>query len=71
MGEALGAASKEAAKSVAGLAAGGLGALIKYGPKQRRVDPFTRATAEAADPEAAMPTDESHRRSRPTGWPLA
>jgi hypothetical protein len=58
VGEALGAASKEAAKAVAGVAAGGLGALIKYGPKQRRVDPFTRATAEAADRDAAMPTDE-------------
>ena len=58
VGEALGAAGKEAAKAVAGMAAGGLGALIKYGPKQGRVDPFTRATTEAADPDAAMPADE-------------
>jgi hypothetical protein len=56
--EAAGEAGKEAAKAVAGMAAGGLGALIKYGPKGRQVDPFTRATDEAADPEAAMPTDE-------------
>ena len=58
VGEAPGAAGKEAAKAVAGMAAGGLGALIKYGPKGRRVDPFTQAASEAADPEAAMPTDE-------------
>jgi hypothetical protein len=58
LGEALRPAAKEAAKAVAGLAAGGLGALIRYTPSRRRVDPFTRAAAEAADPEAAMPTDE-------------
>jgi hypothetical protein len=58
LGEALGAAGKEAAKTVAGLAAGGLGALIRYAPRRQRVDPFARATAEAADPEAQMPTDE-------------
>ena len=58
VGEALGTAGKEAAKTVAGLAAGGLGALIRYSPRGRRVDPFTRAAAEAADPEAEMPTDE-------------
>lgn len=56
--EAAGEAGKEAAKAVAGMAAGGLGALIKYGPKGRQVDPFTQATDEAADPQAAMPTDE-------------
>jgi hypothetical protein len=58
LGEALRPAAKEAAQAVAGLAAGGLGALIRYAPTRRRVDPFTRATAETADPEAAMPTDE-------------
>jgi hypothetical protein len=58
LGEALGAAGKEAAKTVAGLAAGGLGALIRYAPRRQRVDPFARATAEAADPEAQMPADE-------------
>ena len=36
------------------MAAGGLGALIKYAPKGR-VDPFTEAIA---DPDAAMPADE-------------
>jgi hypothetical protein len=58
LGEALQTASKEAAKAVAGMAAGGLGALIRYAPKGQRVDPFTQATAEDVDPEAAMPTDE-------------
>ena len=58
LGEALGAAGKEAAKTVAGMAAGGLGALIRYAPKRQRADPFAQATAEAADPEAQMPTDE-------------
>jgi hypothetical protein len=57
LGEALGAAGKEAAKTVAGMAAGGLGALIRYAPKGR-IDPFAQATAETADLEAAMPTDE-------------
>ena len=58
LGEALGTAGKEAAKTVVGMAAGGLGALIRYTPSRRRVDPFTRAAAEAADPEGQMPTDE-------------
>jgi hypothetical protein len=58
VGEALGAAGKEAAKAVAGLAAGGLGALIKYAPRPR-VDPFAQAAAEAADPEAELPADET------------
>lgn len=57
LGEALGTAGKEAAKTVAGMAAGGLGALIRYAPKGRS-DPFAQATAEAVDPEAAMPADE-------------
>ena len=38
-----------------GLAAGGLGAAIKYTPK-RHVDPFAAATAE--DPDDVMPDDE-------------
>ena len=45
----------EALKMVGGLAAGGLGAAIKYTPK-RQVDPFAAATAE--DPDDAMPDDE-------------
>jgi hypothetical protein len=45
----------EALKMVAGLAAGGLGAAIKYAPK-RHVDPFAAATAE--DPDDVMPDDE-------------
>ena len=45
----------EALKMVAGLAAGGLGAAIKYAPKQR-VDPFATATSE--DPDDVMPDDE-------------
>jgi hypothetical protein len=70
MREAAGEAGKEAAKAVAGMAAGGLGALIKYGPKGRRVDPFTQAASEAADPEAAMPTDE-RPPEEPAGGPEA
>jgi hypothetical protein len=68
LGEAVGTAGKEAAKAVAGIAAGGLGALIRYTPKGRRVDPFTVATAEAADPDAAMPTDEQPPEE-PAGGP--
>ena len=45
----------EALKMVAGLAAGGLGAAIKYAPR-RHVDPFAAATAE--DPDDVMPDDE-------------
>jgi hypothetical protein len=45
----------EALKLVAGLAAGGLGAAIKYAPK-RPVDPFAAATSE--DPDDVMPDDE-------------
>ena len=44
-----------ALKMVGGLAAGGLGAVIKYTPK-RQADPFAAATAE--DPDDAMPDDE-------------
>jgi hypothetical protein len=46
---------QEALKLVAGLAAGGLGAAIKYTPK-RQVDPFAAATAE--NPDDVMPDDE-------------
>jgi hypothetical protein len=45
-----------ALKMVAGLAAGGLGAAIKYAPK-RRVDPFAAATSE--EPGDVMPDDEA------------
>jgi hypothetical protein len=58
LGGALETAGKEAAKAVAGLAAGGLGALIRYAPRRPRTDPFAQATAEATDPEAEMPADE-------------
>ena len=58
LGDALETAGKEAVKTVAGLVAGGLGALIRYTPRRQRIDPFARATTEAADPEAGMPTDE-------------
>jgi hypothetical protein len=44
-----------ALKMVGGLAAGGLGAAVRYAPK-RRADPFAAATAE--DPDDAMPDDE-------------
>jgi hypothetical protein len=48
----------EAAKTAAGLAAGGLGAVIRYSPFGRvRVDPFARATGED-DPEPEMPVDD-------------
>jgi hypothetical protein len=46
---------REALKMVAGLAAGGLGAAIKFTPR-RHADPFAAATAE--DPDDAMPDDE-------------
>lgn len=55
--DTLEAKAREAAKTVAGMAAGGLGAVIRYGPS-RNGDPFAQATAEESDPEAAMPTDE-------------
>jgi hypothetical protein len=47
----------EAARAVAGLAAGGLGAALKHLPG-RRVDPFERATTEATDQDRVMPADE-------------
>lgn len=53
----LATAGKEAARAVAGIAAGGLGALIKYGAS-RGADPFATATTEDPDPAAAMPADE-------------
>ncbi len=48
-------AGLEALKMVGGLAAGGLGAAIKYTPR-RHSDPFAAATAE--HPDDAMPDDE-------------
>jgi hypothetical protein len=51
-----GAAGREAAKTVGGLAAGGLGAALRYAP-QKRQDSFAQAT-EDADPEPAMPADD-------------
>ena len=51
-----GVAGREAAKTVGGLAAGGLGAALRYGPRKRQ-DPFAQAT-EDDDPEPAMPADE-------------
>jgi len=48
----------EAAKTAAGLAAGGLGAVVRYSPFGRRhVDPFAHATNED-DPEPEMPLDD-------------
>ena len=51
----LGDIGLEAVKMAAGLAAGGLGAAVKFTPK-RHTDPFAAATAE--DPDDAMPDDE-------------
>ena len=51
-----GGAGREAAKTVAGLAAGGLGAAIRYAPRKRQ-DPFAQATHED-DPEPLMPADD-------------
>jgi hypothetical protein len=49
---------REAAKTAAGLAAGGLGAVVRYAPFGRRhVDPFAHATNED-DPEPEMPLDD-------------
>lgn len=58
----------EAMKTVAGLAAGGLGAAIKFTPR-RRPDPFARATAEDDQETAMLPgcssvTCPAARRSR-------
>lgn len=47
----------EAGKTIGGLAAGGLGAVVRLTPG-RRADPFERATAEAADPDMVMPVEE-------------
>jgi hypothetical protein len=51
-----GEAGREAAKTVAGLAAGGLGAAIRYAPRKRQ-NPFAQATHED-DPEPVMPADD-------------
>jgi hypothetical protein len=48
-------AGRAALKMVGGLAAGGLGAAIRYTPR-RQADPFAAATAE--DPDDAMPVDD-------------
>jgi hypothetical protein len=53
-----------AAKTAAGLAAGGLGALIKYWPHRR-----ARAEAHPEDPEAAMPQDDPAPEMAPDGRP--
>jgi hypothetical protein len=57
LGGIFGGPGREAVKTAAGLAAGALGAVVRFGPS-RRVDPFKRATAEAADPDMLMPADE-------------
>lgn len=49
---------REVAKTAAGLAAAGLGAVLKCTPR-RRPDPFARATEEDADPDATLPRDDS------------
>jgi hypothetical protein len=46
--------AREAGKTVAGMAAGGIGAVIRAGSTAHE-DPFARATAEESDPEAEMP----------------
>jgi hypothetical protein len=46
--------AREAGKTVAGMAAGGIGAVIRAGSTTHE-DPFARATAEESDPEAEMP----------------
>src|SRR5262249_2661266 len=51
----IGEAGLAAARTAGGLAAAGLGALIRYAPA-RRPDPFEHARA--ADPDAAMPAEE-------------
>jgi hypothetical protein len=72
LGESLGAAGAGwwVAKTAAGLAAGGLGALIKYGPAGRGQAPESRAD----DPEAEMPRDdpapELSGHGMPAGPPL-
>jgi hypothetical protein len=50
---------KETAKTLAGLAAGGLAAVIRLSPKSQPADPFARATTEPDDPEPTMPDDEA------------
>ena len=49
--------TREAGKTVAGMAAGGIGAIIRASSPARE-DPFARATAEESDPEAEMPPDD-------------
>jgi hypothetical protein len=51
-----GVAAREAAKTAGGLAAGGLGAAIRYAPRKRQ-DTFAQATNDG-DPEPAMPADD-------------
>ena len=46
--------AREAGRTVAGMAAGGIGAVIRAGSTTHE-DPFARATAEESDPEAKMP----------------
>ena len=52
------------AKTAAGLAAGGLSALIRYWPTVR-----ARADADPADPEAVMPADDPPPEISPVGRP--
>jgi hypothetical protein len=60
-----GGAGREIAKTAAGLAAAGLGAVIKC--TSRRPDPFARATEEAADPDAVLPRDDGPAPDGPPG----
>jgi len=55
---------ESAAKTAAGMAAGGLGAAMKvtWSPPK---DPFARATAEESDPDAAMPRDDPAPQNGP------
>lgn len=60
---------QDVVKTVAGLAAGGLGAAIRFGGS-RHADAFGRATAEADDPEAAMPPGDPFPGDRAAGQPV-
>jgi hypothetical protein len=62
----LGGIGWEAAKLAGGLAAGGLGAAVRFAPS-RRANPFGQATAEASDPDAVMPTGDPLPEAAP-GW---
>jgi hypothetical protein len=61
-----GGPGREVAKTAAGLAAAGLGAVLRCTPR-KRPDPFARATEEAADPDATLPGDDGPAPDGPSG----